>query len=221
MQYRYTLNAQTMIAQEAVEAVHTTVGQGDALGVARMLDEDPRLLSSTRKGQQLLTLAAGKGHADIVTLLLQRGAEVNTLDGNGNTALHLATHHGHLEVVRILISYGADLYMRELRNGNQRGLLGFTPLLYASRFGHGEVVRLLLHYMGGRGLDEMLASGRTSLWYACSDGYVDIVRALLLAGADHTLAASDPLGSITPLESAEFNGHHQCVALIQVSTSFS
>jgi hypothetical protein len=94
-------------------------------------------------------------------------------------------------------------------------------LMHASECGHVAVVRLLLRSMGGRDLlgrgpDERDEDGSTALWYACDEGHADVLRALLLAGADHTIADYDDR---TPLQLAEEREHHECVALLKVSTS--
>jgi hypothetical protein len=197
-----------MAAEEAIDAIFRAASEGDAVSVARMLDEDPRLVSSWWGRDTLLTMAAWKGHVDVVTLLLERGADINQTDEYGNTALHVATCGGHEEMVSFLITSGADL--------SRKGLQGQTALVSASWRSHVAVVRLLLRAMGGRGLNEREGGGGTALWNLCRNGHADGVRALLLAGADHTIADNDDR---TPLQIAEERGHHECVALIQVSTS--
>jgi ankyrin repeat protein len=169
-----------MAAIGAIEAVHLAASEGDAVSVTRMLDEDPGLLSSVWKGDTLLILAAWKGHVDVVTLLLERGAEIHREDPYGNTALHLAAVSGHEEVVLTLLTSGADPYRAKHR--------WHTALVSASTRGRVAVIRLLLQAMQGRGLDERCGDGHTALWCVCGDGHADGVRALLLAGADHTIA---------------------------------
>ncbi|KAH7113172.1 ankyrin repeat-containing domain protein [Dactylonectria estremocensis] len=46
-------------------------------------------------GRTPLSLAAGKGHEDIVRLLLDRGASIEAADPSGRTALSLAAGDGH------------------------------------------------------------------------------------------------------------------------------
>src|SRR5690242_16007244 len=49
-------------------------------------------------------------HLDIVALLLEAGAEVNTTDYKyGNTPLHIAVWYGLLEIIQLLIEYNADI----------------------------------------------------------------------------------------------------------------
>jgi ankyrin repeat protein len=195
-----------MAAEAAVEAIHVAVQKGDTEAVARMLDEEPRLLSSTRNGYHPLDWAAIKGsHPGMAKLLLDRGADANSTTSNGTTALHSAALRGHEEVVSLLLTSGADVY--------RRNASGDTALMWAS--GHVAVVRLLLRSMGGCGLDERGTDGRTALWYACYIGHTDVVRALLLAGADHTIVDND---GRTPKQIAQNRGHRGCTALTQVSS---
>ena len=62
-----------------------------------------------------LQYAAGYGHADVVRLLLDRGAQVNMTDDAGQTPLHWATFGPHVEVTRALLSAGASVTARDRR----------------------------------------------------------------------------------------------------------
>ncbi|KAL4820606.1 ankyrin repeat-containing domain protein [Aspergillus spinulosporus] len=56
-----------------------------------------------------LLLAAERGHLDIVSFLLERGAQTDHTDSEGRTALFWASKGGHVSVVRVLAAQGADL----------------------------------------------------------------------------------------------------------------
>jgi ankyrin repeat protein len=198
-----------MAAEEVVvEAIHRAAREGAVDMVAGMLEEDPRLLSLMYDGDTLLTTAAVCGHVALVRLLLDRGAEINQANEYGATALNAAVRRDHEELVSILLTSGADPSRKSHR--------GQTALMHASSCGQMAVAQLLLRCLGGVGLDERTENGRTALWYACFYGHADVVRALLLAGADHTIADND---DTTPLQTAEQGEHNECVGVIQVSTS--
>jgi hypothetical protein len=112
---------------------------------------------------------------------------------------------GHDEVVSILLGCGAD--------PGEKDVSGFTPLINASRNGHLGVARQLFQ-VGGHGLNDRNNEGCTALWGACLLGQVEILRALLLAGADHTIATNRRQ---TPRQIAEERGSTECVALLEVS----
>jgi ankyrin repeat protein len=201
-----------MATEEVVEAIFRAAREGDVDIVAGMLDEDLRLLSLLWKGDTLLNTAVRDGHVHVVRLLLERGLDINQANAHGTTALICAASWGREEMVSILLTSGAD--------PSRRGYRGQTVLMRASIDGDVAVVRLLLRSMGcrgflGRGLNERSEDGRTALCYACRWGHTNVVRALLLAGADHTIADSD---DTTPLQAAEEREHHECVGVIQVSS---
>ena len=65
--------------------------------------EDQGLLDS------LLRAAAGEGHANIVELLIRRGANPYGADAYGMTPVGLACAGGHMYTVRLLLQEGVEL----------------------------------------------------------------------------------------------------------------
>ena len=60
-------------------------------------------------GQELsLTVASRQGHVKVVRLLLEAGADKNSVGNIGFTALMAASRQGHIEVVQVLLNAGAD-----------------------------------------------------------------------------------------------------------------
>jgi ankyrin repeat protein len=221
MQTGFTGTLPKMEAQDAAGEVCTAAERGDVEAVRRLLHQDSGLLEARiSEGNLLRTplmLAALEGHMEVVTFLVEEGADVNARDADGETPLYMAAGWGHEEVVAFLLSRGADA-----RTSNRHGS---TPLHEASCEGHLRIVRLLLHTLGGRGLEALSSfrfnlgreplrgtvhlddadeEGRTALWLACHYGRTEVVRALLLAGASH--AIPDRSG-ITPLQAVLENGH--------------
>jgi ankyrin repeat protein len=80
-------------------------------------------------------LASGRGHAEVIRLLLGAGADVNVQSNDGSTALMPASMYNHPEVVRLLLGARANV--------NVQSNNGWTALALASHFGHVDVVRLL------------------------------------------------------------------------------
>ena len=71
------------------------------------------------------------GHADVVRLLLDRGADADRCHESTNlTPLMLAAINGHFETVKALVDFGA--------NPNMRDILGHTALEYAAKRSHAE-----------------------------------------------------------------------------------
>lgn len=80
--------------------------------------------------------ASSGGYIDIVKLLLEHSADVNSQSQAGNTALIYACCGGYEDVVEVLLNHGADI---EAHNEN-----GHTPLMEAASGGHVNVAKMLL-----------------------------------------------------------------------------
>ncbi len=98
-----------------VQQLREAVINGDSKQAAYLLQfQGARVNDSSQlKGNSLLHLAVGLGHASMVDLLLSSGIEVDKVNTMGNTALHLAATHCHesygLELVKSLILAHANL----------------------------------------------------------------------------------------------------------------
>lgn len=136
-----------------------------------------------------LNFAARKGAHEIVSMLLNAGAELNGQDYMGATSLHHALDKGHCSVVKELIQAQADV--------NIQDIFGYTPLHIAVFHDRSNSIGLLLkagahvNFQGfvprgeERGLPapEEFAFLRTPLHLACMRGHIPIIQALLRAGA--------------------------------------
>ena len=90
---------------------------------------------SKSMGRTALMAAAAEGHADVVTLLLAKHADVNLQDDYGSTALHLAAMRGQAPVVQLLLRAKADTLAKDKE--------GFTALQMAVKRDQKAVVQLL------------------------------------------------------------------------------
>ena len=145
-------------------------------------------------GTPVLNEAARQGAADVVEMLLKKGAPVGAADLYYNrTAIMEAAAAGRAEVVLLLIDSGADVDVRPVE-----GTSAPSPLYLAASGGHVKVVRLLLE----RGADAGYADedGKTSLLKADS---APVARLLLEYGADPNVSG---IGGYTPLMKAVRGG---------------
>ena len=52
-------------------------------------------------------------NSDIISFLIENGADVNAADNRGCTALMRAAYIGYPELVRTLLDHGADKYIKD------------------------------------------------------------------------------------------------------------
>ncbi len=117
--------------------------------------------------------AADGGHADIVRLLIERGADVNAHHPRYRWyPLHEAANQGHADVAALLLDHGA-----EVNPANHDAL---TPLLMAAAEGRRDVVVLLIER--GAPIDQAGTGRWTLLHEAAARGDADITELLLERG---------------------------------------
>ena len=83
-----------------------------------------------------LSLAAARGHTEVVKILLKAGADVNANDNHGLTPSHCAAGEGHPEAAKILLKAGAEV--------NAKDKNGWTSLHWAAFRGYTETAKVLL-----------------------------------------------------------------------------
>ena len=120
------------------------------------------------EGYSRLHIAANRGNKDVVSLLLERGADIHARDSNQATPLHFAAGGRNKDVVSLLLERGADIHAH---NSHQA-----TPLHSAAFSGHEDVVRLLLER--GADIDARMKSGHTALAIAKLQGKTGVVALL-------------------------------------------
>ena len=148
--------------------------------------------------------AAAADHLDVVKLLLEQNADVDSKTSTGSTPLRVAAHEGHLDIVRCLVESGADVnarndckeestplvtYYHGLFSGNgmlsvidnyriQQCKVGRTALHDAVERGHLKIVsdhELLA--LGASQLPNGL--GLTPLLYACDECSIEMVEHII------------------------------------------
>uniref|UniRef100_A0A6I8NRB0 Acyl-CoA-binding domain-containing protein 6 n=1 Tax=Ornithorhynchus anatinus TaxID=9258 RepID=A0A6I8NRB0_ORNAN len=65
------------------------------------------------QGRALLHWACDRGHKELVSILLQFTADINSQDNEGQTALHYASACEFLDIVELLLQAGADPTLRD------------------------------------------------------------------------------------------------------------
>ncbi|KFV20178.1 Ankycorbin, partial [Tauraco erythrolophus] len=155
-------------------------------------------------------LAASKGHAECLRIMVTHGADVTAQDGAGHSALHLAAKNSHPDCIKRLLQskcpadstdnsgktalhYAAacgclpavQLLCEHKCSINVKDLDGNIPLLLAVQNGLTEVCKYLLDH--GADVNTRDKNGRTALMIACEAGSLNMVEAFLRKGADVSL----------------------------------
>ncbi|XP_043920262.1 KN motif and ankyrin repeat domain-containing protein 1 isoform X2 [Protopterus annectens] len=131
----------------------------------------------------------------------------NMADGNGNTALHYSVSHSNFEIVKLLLDAAVC-------NVNQQNKAGYTPIMLAALAAvEAEKDMKIVEELFAKGDVNAKASqaGQTALMLAVSHGRMDMVKALLVCGADVNI--QDDEGS-TALMCASEHGHVEIVKLL-------
>lgn len=108
----------------------------DVNEVKRLLSQgaEPRYETGPKRANPLL-LAAHKGHAKVVRVLVEAGADVNQANTDGLTPLIAASMNDHVEAVRVLFDNNADPNLQTVKDK-------YTALMFAKSK---EVFKALLN----------------------------------------------------------------------------
>ena len=148
-------------------------------------------IKQAKMNYTVLMRAARDGYSGAVSLLLEKGVDINHKNNLGYTALTVAAIGSHSEVVKLLLAAGVDI--------NNQDCFGCTALMLAAKYGHSEVVKLLL--ARGAEVDRQNMFGWTALmltgWYGMfqhglkKQKFTNIIEQLLVARADPLVKAKD------------------------------
>lgn len=149
--------------------------------------------------------AAKKGYTDIITVLLDEGADPKS--EAGAAALVVAADHEHYDICMMLVGKGANINAKYGR-GDVTALLAA-----AGQEGSAEFLRFLINK--GADVNATTTNHSTTLMLAASDSNSsEVVRILLEKGADVNAANKD---GITALANAVRYGHKQIVQILIAS----
>lgn len=189
----------------------SAVAMRDLNAVKKLLDQNVNINTRDERNNTALILAARGGYLDIVSLLLDKKADVEAKYGktklaleSGNTALMFAAYGGQDEIVKALLANGADI--------NAKNNFDNTALLLAAYRGQTEIVKLLLE--NGADINAKNRSGDTALWCAVYDdrcGHPELIKLLINKGVD--VNTSHEYG-YTPLIKAVLSNNIETVKIL-------
>ncbi|XP_050415633.1 integrin-linked protein kinase isoform X1 [Patella vulgata] len=121
-----------------MDDIFTQVKEGNAFHVRVWLDNTENDLNQGDDHRfSLLHWASREGRANIVDMLIQRGARINATNMGDDTPLHLAAAHGHRDVVLMLLHNKANV--------NAVNEHGNTPLHYSCFWGYDQIAEDLVN----------------------------------------------------------------------------
>lgn len=127
-----------------VEMASLLIGYGADVSKKEYLDEEwdedecPEYMEPESFGNDALLYAAYYNRVEIAELLLEYGADVNSVDIDGWTSLMKSAMGGYLDMVKLLLKYNADRFLID-DDGN-------TALMWASEAEENseEIMRLII-----------------------------------------------------------------------------
>jgi ankyrin repeat protein len=185
--------------------LHEAAAAGDLGAVERALAagaaDDVNSRSPT-DGHTPLHVAAWRGDADLLRLLLKSGAHVRARDKHGLMPLHVAAGSGKPSSVLILAQSRGSQKGSELMEAGDKD--GMTPLHHAAMNGFATVARLLAADLHAD-VHARDRYGATPLHIAAKQGRLDVVKMLIGNDIGADVKSMDRDGA-TPLHYAAVGG---------------
>ena len=185
--------------------------RGDLPAVERLLEAGADVDERRADGRTAVTAAALGDHVAIARALIAAGADVDLQDSDRNNPLLVTGQTGSVAMLREVLKAAPDFTLT-----NRYGGVSIIP---ASERGHVDYVRAVLDTEID--VDHVNHLGWTALLEAVilGDGgpaHVEIVRMLVEAGADRSIADRD---GVTALEHARERGYDELVRLLEETPS--
>ena len=197
---KYSHNGQIL---NPLKPIHLAAAHGHYNIVEIILAADPLQINvQTTLGETALMLASTYNHAEIVRLLIARGAPVEVADKHSITPLWIASQNNCFDTVLLLI--------RAKANVNAIGKGKVTPLWKAAQNNHPQIVKILLEH--GALVDHADEEGITSLMMASQGEYIEVAKLLLAHGAN---IAAKTVNGITALNVAKTDEMKQLLMIMQ------
>jgi ankyrin repeat protein len=159
----------------------TEAARADELVAVRdLIKEHADVNAAANDGSSALLWAAYHSNVEMTKALLAAGARVDAANHYGVTPLLQASRNGDVEIIGALLDAGAEPTRWHAE--------GETPLMDAARPGRVEAGRLRISHGSFVNASDPFQEENALMW-ASSEGHLEVVKALLTAGADPNLKA--------------------------------
>ncbi|KAL3125270.1 hypothetical protein niasHT_000681 [Heterodera trifolii] len=188
----------------------------------------------------LMIAACDRSQTEIVTFLVENGANINLQNGDGATALMYACYQGNVDIVRLLLSHGANVELTDFTgyfalmtaaiggslevcrllveewaaDVNQQTNEHVDSLMGAACWGHLAVVNFLIEH--GADLQHVDLEGYNALMWAVSNERTEVARHLVTIGADINQRNME---GKSPREMAEESGNAEMVDIFRATAT--
>ncbi|WP_333023368.1 ankyrin repeat domain-containing protein [Wolbachia endosymbiont of Pentidionis agamae] len=124
------MNFISLINKHGLDALDYAVYHNNK-NVAKFLKAKTGNIKPDRLSQAIYT-----GNLEAVKLLLELGADVNSMDEDRNNPLHIAAGAGYMQIVKF--------FLKVISSINNRNLSGYTPLHFAIQNNHFDITKILI-----------------------------------------------------------------------------
>jgi len=141
-----------------------SISRGNISNVEKHIDEGADVDSKYGlSGDRVLNLAVRSSNPQIVTLLIDAGADINAENGDCQTPLMTAAASGDVEMAGLLVESGANVNISNNCQGVEYSMPA-TALIAASWYWHSDVAQLLIE--AGSDVNFRASDGDTALDWA-------------------------------------------------------
>ena len=194
---------------------------------------DNNLINDSLEGKTPLIIAVGNSYFETAKILIENGADVNSVDFEGWSALSYAVNNGDIGIAKLLLTNKAKIKgelllaikspivesridMMKLLIDNKANINytdddGFTPLNIAIETGDMETAKLLI--TNGADVNGLMQDGVSLIGYAIAQNNMDLLQILIENGANINNTDGDSLAS-TPLMTASRLGLDNVVRIL-------
>lgn len=211
-----------------------SLSQNSAKIMQMIIDKvDKKLINNSLEGKTPLIIAVGNSYIDTAKILIENGADVNSVDFEGWNALNYAVNNGDIEIAKLLLTNRAKikgelllaikspivesrinimkLLIDNKANINYTDENGFNPLNIAIESGDMELTKFLI--TNGANVNGLMQDGVSLIGYAIAQNNMDLLQILIENGANVNYTGGDSWAN-TPLQTASRLGLDNVVRIL-------